>query len=162
MFGFMNALLFSEIGLCIWFVWALLALVMGYLIASSMDDPDDAAAAIGSVAIGFGIWEAITGGGFFRGIGEAVQNFIYAALFVPAWPVVYLLEPSWFLGQTLEFGWAGCLFVCGIMSVIGASIFVYLWVLALAYLRRFLPDFIAAATAMVIFLIAPAIAATMA
>ena len=155
----MNELLFSEIGLWIWFVWATLALLMGYLIASSMDNPEEAAATFGSVAIGFGVWEAITGGGFLKGIGEAVQNFIYAALFVPAWPVVYLLEPSWFLGKTFEFGWAGCLLVCGIMCVISASVFVYLWVMALAYLRRFVPDFIAAVSAMAIFLIAPAIAA---
>ena len=155
----MNELLFSEIALWIWGLWGLLALTMGYLVASSIESPDETAVAVGSVALGFGLWEALTGGGFFRGVGEALQNLILAILFIPAWPVVYLMEPSWILGKSMNLDWIGSLLVCAGIGIIGGGLLVILWVIALANIRRFLPDFIAALAAMSVFSLAPFIAA---
>ena len=109
--------------------------------------------------IGFGVWESLTGGGFLRGVGEAINNLVFALLFVPAWPVIYLLEPGWMLGKSMNFDWVGSLLVCAGTGLIGGGVLVYIWVMALAFMRRFLPDFLAATAAMSVFLIAPAVAA---
>ena len=69
------------------------------------------------------------------------------------------MEPGWDLGKSMNLDWIGSLFVCAGIGLIGGGLLVYMWVIALAYIRRFVPDFIAAIAAMSVFSIAPFIAA---
>ena len=153
----MEFILFSEFSLLIWGLWALIALFIGYLVASAFEDPDETAVTVGAVTVGFGVWGALWGDGFFRSAGEALGNLFMALLLVPGWPAAYFFWPGWQAGKLMGFEWLGCLATSFFVAIAGGLMLMALWVATLSFARRTLPEFVASMFAIPVFGIAPII-----
>ena len=154
----MTELLFSEFSMWCWVVWAVVALPMGYLVASSLDSPGETAAVVGAVAGFGGLFSLTSGNGFFRGATESLHSLLMGMVLIPGFPALYLIPTGFSLGEVFGFGWFGASACSVVVAIIGAGLMTWAWVVALRVARRAIGDFFAAILCLPTFGIAPLIA----
>ena len=154
----MHEFLFSEFMFAMWGLWGLLAVLLGYIIADGFDSTEEAVAYVGGVALIGGAFSALAGGGFFKGAGEWIKSMILSALFIPAFPCLYLLPAGWRLGEAFQLDFFGCLGTTGFVVLSAFCTLTFAWVAALKVLNQFVHAFFASVMGIFIFTFPPIIA----
>ena len=153
-------ILFHQAILFVWGIWLFSAVIYGWLIAGSIEDPDESAAAAGLLAVLSGIVSSSTGEGFVRGFTGALSNLLLGLALVPLWPAFYLLPVGWCLGESFGLEWWQTLLSSAGFSLVMAIAMGLTWLIGLATLRRAVPHFLAAMGVVPLFGIAPLISFT--
>ena len=151
-------ILFHELILFMWGLWGLSAVIFGWLIAGSFDEPEETAAAAGLFATISGAFSASAGEGFFSGFHGALSNLVVGVIWVPGWPAMYILPVGWCMGDAMGLEWWQTLLFslgCALFSAIGMG---FAWLAGLALFRNAVPHFVAAIAVIPFFGVSPLIA----
>ncbi len=93
----------------IWGMWCLLALPLGHLLASAIEDPEEVAATVGAVAAMSGVGSLMSGGGFLKGASETLDGLFWGGVLVVGVPTVYTLPVALRVGAALDLDLLGAL-----------------------------------------------------
>ena len=150
-------ILFHELILFMWGLWSLCAVIFGWLVAGSIDEPEETAAAAGFFALLSGALSSSSSEGFLAGFTGALSNLFVGLILVPGWPAFYILPVGWCLGESLGLVWWQTLLCSGGCALFVAFGLGAVWIMGLAIFRRVVPHFVAALVMMPLFSVAPLI-----